>query len=122
LDSVESVIVNDVVCACFGGDACTFSFGEYKHSHDIPQGVRQRHDFSELLVGVARIGVGRNVYLNALVELGGGGFARELEGFVDVKGILWTRGDDLTVAFAVFLGWHGVVASDLIQGVGVTLN
>ena len=80
LDSFEHLVVDNEVGAGIGGDACGFAFGEDEDSDYVSERVWQRDDFAELLVGVARVGVGCDVYLYALVELGGCGFAGALDG------------------------------------------
>ena len=66
----------------------------------------QCDDFAQLLVGVTRVGVGCDVDLYALVELGCGGFAGAFDGVGSVEKVSRDGCVDLAVALAVFLCGH----------------
>ena len=85
LYAFEHLVVDDEVGTGFGCDACGFTFGEDEDSDDVAEGVWQRDDFAQLLVGVARVGVGCEVDLDALVELCGCGLAGEFDSVVGVE-------------------------------------
>ena len=105
MDSIEHLVVDNEVGASIGGDACGFTFGEDEDSDYVSEGVWQRDDFAQLLVGVARVGVGCDVDLYALIELGGSGFACTLDGVGGIEKVSRYGCVDLAIALAVFFVW-----------------
>ena len=96
----DKVVVAHIVGAGLPGDVGGFAIGEHQHPYLLAQAVGQHGHAAHLLLGMAHVGVGAQVYFHSFIKLGRGQIFYQVDSLAGLVG----------AAFRHTLG-HGVVTA-----------